>query len=92
MARPAPAPLPPLAALLSAEGTLTVRATPRASSARVVLAEGRLRVYVTEPPEGGRATEAVREALSRAFGVAKGDLDIVQGATAREKVFRVREA
>jgi len=92
MARPAPAPLPPLAALLSPEGTLAVLVTPQASSGRVVLADGRLRVYVTEPPEGARATEAVQEALAKAFGVAKDDLELLQGATAREKVFRVRGA
>jgi uncharacterized protein YggU (UPF0235/DUF167 family) len=91
MARPpAPDPLPPLAALLSPEGTLAVHVTPRASSGRVVLSEGRLRVYVTEPPEDGRATEAVRAALARAFGVAKGDIELLRGAASREKVFRVR--
>jgi uncharacterized protein len=86
MARPpAPDPLPPLAALTSPEGTLAVHVTPRASAARVVLAEGQLRVYVTEPPEDGRATEAVRVAL-------KGDLELLRGAASREKVFRVRGA
>jgi uncharacterized protein YggU (UPF0235/DUF167 family) len=84
--------LPPLAALLSADGTFAVHVTPRASSGRVTLAEGRLRVYVTEPPEDGRATEAVRAALARAFGVAKGDLELVRGAASREKVFRLRGA
>ena len=93
MARPpAPDPLPPLAALLTPEGTLAVHVTPRASAARVVLADGRLRVYVTEPPEDGRATEAVRVALGRAFGVAKGNLELLRGAASREKVFRVRGA
>jgi uncharacterized protein YggU (UPF0235/DUF167 family) len=92
MARPAPAPLPPLAALLAADGTFAVRVTPRAASARVVLADGALRVYVTEPPEDGRPTEAVRTALARAFDVAKSDLVLVRGATSREKVFRLRGA
>jgi uncharacterized protein len=90
MARPAPTPLPPLAALLTHEGHLRVHVTPRASAARIFLSDGRLRVHVTEPPEDGRATEAVRAKLAEAFGVAKRDLDLVGGATSRDKVFRVR--
>jgi uncharacterized protein len=92
MSRPAPAALPPLAALLSPAGLLEVHVTPRASAARIELADGRLRVHVTEPPEDGRATEAVRSALARAFGVAKRDLVLVRGATARVKVFRIAAA
>ena len=93
MARPpAPDPLPPLAALTSPQGTFAVRVTPRASSARLVLSGGVLRVYVTEPPEDGRATEAVRAAIAKAFGVPKGDLELLTGAASREKVFRVRGA
>jgi uncharacterized protein len=58
---------------------------------RVVLSDGRLRVHVTEPPEDGRATEAVRRALAQAFGLAKRDLVLVRGATARVKHFRLAE-
>ncbi|MGE5198642.1 MAG: DUF167 domain-containing protein [Rhodospirillaceae bacterium] len=93
MARPPPPdPLPPLKTLLSPEGMLAVHVTPRAKTARVVLAEGRLCVYVAAPPEDGRATEAVRVAIARAFGVAKRDVELVRGAASREKVFRVRGA
>jgi uncharacterized protein YggU (UPF0235/DUF167 family) len=87
---PAPGFLPPLAALLSPDGTLAVHVTPRASAARVVASEGRLRVYVTEPPEDGRATEAVRLALAASFGLARRDVELVRGASSREKVFRIR--
>jgi uncharacterized protein YggU (UPF0235/DUF167 family) len=66
--------------------------TPRAATARVVLSDGRLRVHVTEPPEDGSATEAVRDALAKAFGVARRDLVLLRGATARVKVFRVASA
>jgi uncharacterized protein YggU (UPF0235/DUF167 family) len=89
---PAPDPLPPLSALLSPEGTLAVHVTPGASARRLVLSGGVLRVYVTEPPADGRATEAARVALAKAFGLAKGDIELLRGAASREKVFRIRVA
>ncbi len=78
-----------LAALAVSGTEIAVRVTPRASRARVVQEDGALRVYVTEPPEDGRATEAVRRALAHALGIAPSRLDLTSGATARDKRFRV---
>ncbi len=91
MSRPAPDPLPPLSAVLGPGGTIAVEVTPRAGRARVVAEGGVLKVFVTEAPEKGRATEAVRAALARAFGLAKSDLELVRGAASRRKVFRLRD-
>jgi uncharacterized protein YggU (UPF0235/DUF167 family) len=44
---------------------------------------------VHEPPEEGRATAAVAEALAHALGVAKGRLVLVRGAASRDKRFRL---
>ena len=55
----------------------------------VELAEGVIRIAVTEVPEGGKATEAARVALARALGVAKSRLTLVRGATSRDKLFRL---
>ena len=43
-------------------------------------------VAVTAPPVEGKANEAVRAALAKAFGVRKQDVTIVAGAKGRDKV------
>lgn len=68
---------------------LAVRVTPNARRAGVELVDGQIRIGVTAPPEDGKATEAARVALARALGVAKSRLTLVQGATARNKLFRL---
>ncbi|RVV99163.1 DUF167 domain-containing protein [Mesobaculum littorinae] len=84
MARPAgpdlPAPTP--------GDEIAVRVTPRA--ARNAVVEGTpLRVYVTVPPEDGKANAAVQKLLAKALGVPKSRLTLLRGATSRDKVFRV---
>ena len=69
--------------------TLAVRVTPGARRAKREVVEDVIRIAVTAPPEDGRATEAAREALARALGVAKTRLTLIRGATAREKVFQL---
>ena len=49
----------------------------------------RLAIAVTDAPEDGRATKAACDALAQALGVAKSSVDLVQGATSREKLLRV---
>ena len=74
---------------LAVSGTdIALRVTPKASRDRLLWQEGQLRAYVTAPPEDGKANEAVRKLLARAMGVAKTQLMLVRGATARDKVFR----
>lgn len=77
-------------ARLAIPGTeIAVRVTPRASRERVLVEEAAIRVYVTVPPEDGRANRAVQEALARALGLAKSRLTLIRGQTSRDKVFRV---
>lgn len=66
-----------------------VRVTPRARQASCTLQDGVWKIAVNAPPEDGRATAAVAEALARALGVAKGRLILVRGATSRDKRFRL---
>ena len=80
-----------LAHLARPGAEIRVRVTPKAARNRIVASEEGIRVYVTAPPEGGKATEAVRKLLAGALGVAKTRLVLVRGATAREKVFRLEE-
>lgn len=75
---------------LSAPGTeIVVRVTPKASRNKVLRDGGGVRVYVTVVPEGGKANAAVVKLLAKALGVPKSRLELLRGATARDKVFRV---
>ena len=70
--------------------TIPVRVTPRARQNKVQpQADGSLKVYVTAPPEDGRANEAVVETIAQWLGVKRRDVEIVRGATSRNKVVRV---
>jgi uncharacterized protein (TIGR00251 family) len=65
---------------------LEIRVQPRSSRNEVVVSEeGRVRVRVTAPPEGGKANKAVIALLSDALGVAKSDIALVKGHTGRDK-------
>lgn len=95
MARPR-ADLPPAAALLALadpEGRLAVRVTPGAKSEGIEIDGGRVLVKVRAKPEDGKATAAVQELLARALGLAPSNVEMLRGATSREKLFRIpREA
>jgi uncharacterized protein (TIGR00251 family) len=69
--------------------TIAVRVTPKASRDRVDGETDPLRIYVTAPPEDGKANEAVRRLLAKSLGIAKTRLTLVRGPTSRDKVFRI---
>ena len=75
-----------------AEGlVLPVRAQPRARKPGVHGEQaGALKVAVSAPPEGGRANEALAEAVAGALGVRRSQVELIGGATARDKRFLVR--
>ena len=93
MARPK-ADLPPaaaIAALVDGEGRLAVRVTPGARAETLELADGKLTAKVRAKPEDGKANEAVRALLASALGLAPSRLELLRGATSREKQFRVSQ-
>lgn len=49
-------------------------------------------VAVAAPPVEGKANDAVRKALAKAFGVRKQDVAIVAGERSRDKVVEVPDA
>jgi uncharacterized protein (TIGR00251 family) len=71
--------------------TLTVRAQPGARK-NAVLGEqaGALKVAVTAPPEDGRANAALVEVLRDWLGLKRSQVELVSGATNRNKVFLIR--
>jgi uncharacterized protein YggU (UPF0235/DUF167 family) len=84
--------LPPagaIRALADAEGRLAVRVTPGAREQAITIADGRVQVKVRVKPEDGKATAAVLALLAEALGVAVSRLEMVRGATAREKLIRI---
>lgn len=70
---------------------IAVRVTPNASRNAIVTAGEAIRVYVTTVPEGGKANVSVVKLLARSLGVPKSRLELIRGATARDKVFRIAE-
>lgn len=70
---------------------ITVRAHPRAKLARLkALGPTEFEVWVTEAPEKGKATDAVRRSLARHLGYAPSRLSLIMGEASRTKVFEVR--
>ncbi|NUT49385.1 MAG: DUF167 domain-containing protein, partial [Saccharothrix sp.] len=51
--------------------------------------EGALVVAVAAPAVEGKANEAVRKALARAFGVRRQDVEVISGERGRDKVVQV---
>ena len=76
-------------ALIDGEGRLAVRVTPGARVEALEVAEGKLTAKVRAKPQDGKANDAVRDLLAAALGLAPSRLELLRGATSREKQFRV---
>ncbi len=70
---------------------LAVRVTPRASRNEIVdlLEDGTIKVRIAAPPSDNEANEALIEFLSEVLGVPKSRLDIVAGASGRDKLISI---
>lgn len=74
---------------------ISVKLTPKASSDRIgevrKLPDGReqLAVYVTAPPDKGKANEALLRLLAKHLGQAPSSLKIVRGHTSRTKLIEI---
>jgi len=70
--------------------TFAVRVVPRASRNEIVGVQGdALKVRLTAPPVEGRANEVLVAFLAQRLGVRKSQVEIVAGATSRQKIIRV---
>ena len=76
-------------ALADSEGRLALRVTPGARSEGIEIAEGRVLVKVRAKPQDGEANAAVLELLGKALGVAASRLQMLRGATGRDKLVRI---
>jgi len=70
---------------------LAVRVTPRASKNEIVdiLSDGTVKVHLTAPPIEGKANEALLKFLAKVLDVPIGQLEVVAGATGRDKLISV---
>ena len=80
---------------MSENKAIAVRLTPKASKNRVgdvrqlPNGEEQLMVYVTAPPDDGKANEAMISLLAKHYGVAPSRVTLVRGATNRNKLVRI---
>lgn len=92
MARP-PTDLPAaeaIRALVDGEGRLALRVTPGARLESLTIEDGRLLAKVRAKAEDGKANAAVIGLVARAIGAPPSAIDLLRGATSREKMLRVR--
>jgi uncharacterized protein len=76
-------------ALVDGEGRLAVRATPGARVESLCLEDGRVLAKVRAKPQDGAANAAVIALLAAALGCAPSRIELLRGATSREKLLRV---
>lgn len=70
---------------------VAVRVRPRSPTARIAgQRAGRLLVQVTAPPVDGQANEAVCRLLAKTLRTAAGEVSVVSGERARDKLLRIR--
>ncbi len=69
-----------------------VKVYPKASRNKVVLhPTGRIKIYVAQAPEKGKANEAVCRLLAKTLGIGKSMIQVVRGATSQNKQIRIQE-
>ncbi len=70
---------------------LAVRVTPRASHNEIVelMEDGTIKVRIAAPPSDNEANEALIKFMAEVLGVPKSRLDIVAGASGRDKLISV---
>ncbi|QKG70927.1 DUF167 domain-containing protein [Erythrobacter mangrovi] len=78
-----------LRALIDKAGWLAVRATPGARSEALRIEDGRVLVKVRAKPQDGAANEAVIRLVAQALNLAPSRVELLRGATSREKLLRI---
>ena len=73
--------------------TFDILVQPRASRAKIgPLHDGRIKIAVTAPPVDGEANAAVIALIAKRLGLARGNVEVVAGASSRRKTLRVTGA
>ena len=78
-----------LRALIDEQGRLAVRATPSARSETITITGTGVGVKVRAKPQEGAANTAVIRLVARALDLAPSRVELLRGATSREKLLRI---
>jgi len=70
---------------------LAIRVTPRASRNEIIeiLSDGTIRIRLTAPPAEEKSNKALIEFLSDVLGVSTSKIEVVAGATGRDKLVSI---
>ena len=67
-----------------------VRVVPRSSKSEIIgLHDGALKIKLASPPVDGAANAELIKLLAKSFGVAKGDVAIINGETSKNKRIKI---
>ena len=69
--------------------TLEIKVVPNAGKTELIKTETGYKARLAAPPVDGAANEALIALLSKEFGVPKREIEIVRGATSRNKVVKI---
>ena len=78
-----------LRALIDGQGRLAVRATPGARSETITITGTGVGVKVRAKPQEGAANTAVIQLVARALDLAPSRVELLRGATSRDKLLRI---
>ena len=78
-----------LRALIDEQGRLAVRATPGARSETITITGTGVGVKVRAKPQEGAANTAVIRLVARALDLAPSRVELLRGATSRDKLLRI---
>jgi uncharacterized protein (TIGR00251 family) len=70
---------------------LTIKVIPNAKVAKIKEENCMLKVYVSSPPEDGKANEQVIETLAKHFSVKPSQVHIQKGFTTRIKIIEIKD-
>ena len=68
---------------------INVRVIPRAKKNLVKIEPGRLKVYLTAPPQDGKANRLLLEVLAEYYQVKKKQVVIIQGEKSQDKTVEI---
>lgn len=70
---------------------INVSVKTRANSAKIEqISDTIFKIWVTEPPEKGKANKQVIELLAKHFKIPKSHISIKAGTTSKEKLFEIK--
>ena len=76
-------------ALINPDGLLRLRVVPGARVEKIAVENGALKIWTRSAPADGKANAAVLAQLAKALCCSRKQIELVSGATARDKVVRV---